>query len=167
GKELYYFVTMGGALLIYIWLINWVRIDIVVWFLPAVIILILDDFIYLSYLRYTKLKVELSLQGKQLFAKLKLFSLVSLFIYHILSENEQAFLSYKIFGFSLNQVHNEIGRDYFLLPFLALVSAIVISIGIFKIIDSLTRSHPHLLEKENRVSKSIKYGSSRRLKKNK
>lgn len=170
-KELYYFVTMGGGLLLYIWIVNWVDMDIVVWFLPAVVILILDDFVYLNYQRYTnKKKLELSVPGKQLFAKLKLFSLVSLFIYNIMSENEQKLLCYDIWGFSLSQVDNSIFRDYFLLPFIALGSAVIISIFTFKIIDSLSRSHPDLIEKEDEVVndvKYVKYNSSRRLHKKK
>lgn len=167
-KELYYFVTTGGGVLVYIWLINWVDIDIVVWFFPAVIILILDDFIYLGYQRYTNQVVELSLQGKQLFSKLKLFSLISLFIYNIISENEQRFLCYKIFGFTLNQIDNSIFRDYFLFPFLAILIAIIISIFIFKIINSLLQSHSYLTDrKNNKVIKSMKYKFSRRLHKRK
>lgn len=156
-------------------MINWVKIDIVVWFFPAVIILILDDFVYLNYQRYAAKEVKLSVQGRQLFAKLKLFSLVSLFIYNIMSENKQKLMGYEIWEFSLNQVDNSIFRDYFLLQFLALVSAILISIGIFYLIDSLTRTHPYLIEKEDEDVKDevvkdvkyVKYNSSRRLHKKK
>lgn len=147
-KELYYFVTMGGGILLYIWVINWVKIDIIVWFFPAVIILVLDDFIYLSHRKYTNRMVELSMRGKQLFSKLKLFSLVSLFLYHILLENKQEVLCYKIFGWSLNQVDNSIIRDNLLLPFFALVTSVIVCTIVFRIIDSLLQSHPHLIDRK-------------------
>lgn len=162
-KELYYFVTMGGGILLYIWMINWVKIDIVVWFFPAVIILVLDDFIYLSYRKYTNRMLEMSMRGKQLFSKLKLFSLVSLFLYHILLENKQEVLCYKIFGLSLNQVDNFIIRDYMILPIFALMSSLFIcTVVVFRIIDSLLQSHHHLIDRQR-----IKYQSNRRLHKNK
>lgn len=162
-KELYYFVTMGGGILLYIWMINWVKIDIVVWFFPAVIILVLDDFIYLSYRKYTNRMLEMSMRGKQLFSKLKLFSLVSLFLYHILLENKQEVLCYKIFGLSLNQVDNFIIRDYMILPLFALMSSLFIcTVVVFRIIDSLLQSRHHLIDRQR-----IKYQSNRRLHKNK
>lgn len=154
-KEVYYFVNAGSALVLYIFFVNFIAIDIVVWFLPAVIILVLDNFLYLAYQQRTKQPQEFSLGGKQLFAKLKLFSITTLFFYHVFDKNRETLFAYRIFGYSLNDLNSVFLREYASLPFLSLILSVVVSTAIFKLIGSVLYSNDYLLKKGN--SKKLKY----------
>lgn len=165
NKEVYYFMIAALSLYFYVLLMNNIDINIIVWFFPVLILLLADEMLNMADKKWQNQNLSIARKNKNIFTSIKIFSLTTLFLNHVLLENEQNVLNYRVYNLSLSDIENPLLRDYMVLPLISVLLSMIFTIYIFYLVNKKIISNRNLVERYSYSKVRSKYFRARKRRK--